>query len=323
MRFYSFLISQFFLYKELNSPIILENGNIFIYYCLFITSSNTNGGSILCDNVNLNLNLTHCVFYKCFSFSNGGAIYLKLLKGNTNLSYVCSIENNVQTGFVYPFGFISTPIDYYIILYGNSISKCPNTFGNGNFPFQVIYSQLTIFSMNYSNNNGNRNICPKISYPKLFLCSFNSFSNNSASNMIGLEINGNSNTPNLYFTFINLINNNINGWGLVYLGTINLLIFQNCNIYNNIGILIKNDYTGYCYIQNCWFNHLYSLSYGNVIFQSNYPISNTFKISYYLTHKCFAEITLTFNLIPFSNFYKFFFNLKLILIKNLFNLIFI
>jgi len=177
------------------------DGNISIYDCLFVRSSQYSGtgGVIYVLNGLCSMNISNSMFYRCNCSLDGGAIYS--FSSNSDLRMICAKECSCNSHYIGQFAYISSSnmniVDYL------SISDCaPHTIGN--CPILLSMGSQEFLYSNVSMNHACEISGMQIDSPLMFSSCYCNFASNIVSDSMCLDVKSCTGI----FSFSNFINNN-------------------------------------------------------------------------------------------------------------------
>ena len=284
------------LYFNLETSII----NCFFSRTVLYSGS---GGIIYIYNQNFNLQINECIFFQCGSTGSGGSIYYDCLNFFTNYSIkkTCGSECNCGSGGNGAFSISRS--NGFNNIFSSSIRKCSSN-GFGEYSILLTHGSQNINSLNNSLNFCNRYSSLGVINPTQFQLNFSTISNNIVNYYVCFELRGL--TLNGLLRYCNILNNNSPSYGVCYITSNSIYLFQYFIFKDNSNILFYVENGCLLKIEHSSIHH--SISIGNTISTLNVSFlnQNTLLIPHLFTFNCFANIPLKNSInITLSNFYFF------------------
>ena len=286
-----YLINQNYIF---NGEVRLQYYQIENSFFTRINTINGNGGIILINSGEINLNLENCIYFLCSCDSEGGVIYF--LGNNVKLIKIC--VSNCFSLWNFQFSFIQTNLNgiYHLL----SINNCYNN-TKGYWCFNLEKGNISLSNINSSQNINFVGSSISILDPIKLNSIFCTIIDNYVSSHTIIYLRGNKNN---YLSYYNIINNNSpRGNGIIHLFE-GQFILNNSFLLNNKDTLFFSD--DLLEIYNCKIiqnqNYIFNGNFLTSQIEINYYFKNTFFIIHYFTKYCNNNLNNQFTKIKYFNF---------------------
>ena len=288
----SYFSGNYITLNNIQTRLILENNNFFIFSCFFLFLRDSLGGAILCKDYFFQIYLKDTTFFNCSATDYGGALYFSDISSSYCIEKCCAYYCFNDGTSTYPdgqFGYLKTLIGINQYL---SMSYCSPEPKLRHASVLFYSSNLTILSTNSSNNY--------LKYRSLFLyyvtisnINFSIISNNIASTNQCFYLQ--RVISSIFYT--NILNNTVGSGGVICafphsVGS-TITFYFSLFLNNKLNSLFETS-SSTIKVIDCWSDD-YQITSG-VTFSNTKGISSPFKLTFFKSAFCDALIPLNLNI---------------------------